>query len=304
MLAQICEILYNNQVGHKEGQQKQIFGPMYQYPRKLKSRSRMLSYNGTAPAPSNFMFSKAVIAAWLFGILFLISALALVWMYRQQQDLKLQNYNLSEEKKLNQEKKEINSEEDLLARLAQIMIMPEDKPVIYTVKGVETLSQTKPFYKNSKNGDRILLYKNRAILYRPSEDKIVNFASSDNLITDLAMPFSGTTTSTTTTTDLVSPSSATPTNTAVAVVQNLEIRNGTPTAGLASKWRSTMTDKGYKVLTIGNAANDQYAETTIINVSGKDVSKLEQDLGVVAVTNLPISEASTQADALIILGTK
>jgi|GEM_PF-1008046 hypothetical protein len=272
---------------------------MYQYPRKLR-RGRAISYNGTAPAPINFMSNKTIIAAWLFGVLFLVSAMGLIWQFRQVQDLKLQNYNLNEEKKMIQDKKVINSDDDLLARLAQIMLMPEDKPVIYTVKDVETLSLTKPFYKNGKNGDRMLLYKNRAILFRPSEDKIINFSSSDNLITDLAPLSSTMPTSTSPTVDLATPST-TVTNEAA---KTLEIRNGTATAGLASKWRTTMVGKGYKVLSIGNAANDQYTETVIVNVLAKDVSKLEQEFGTSAIINLPSGEATTQAEVLIILGTK
>jgi len=252
------------------------------------------------------MSNKTIIAAWLFGVLFLVSAMGLVWQFKAMQDLKIKNYDLTEKEKLSLDKKTITSDEDLLARLAEMMAMPEDKPVIYTVKDVETLAASKPFYKNAVNGDKMLLFRDRAILFRPSEGRMINVVGLDSL-SDLPTAMassSSATTSMAVTTDSSKTDVTTINVGSTELANSVEVRNGTPTSGLAGKWKTKLTDKGYKVLTIGNAVNDQYAETMVINLTGKDASKIEQVVGATSVTNMPSGEPSSQADVLIILGAK
>ncbi len=57
------------------------------------------------------------------------------------------------------------------------MLLPADEtPAIATVTDAEALKKEQPFFKDANNDDRIVIYAKaeRAILYRPSEDKIIN----------------------------------------------------------------------------------------------------------------------------------
>lgn len=259
---------------------------------------RVLSPNGLNNS-SNSM-SKSIIAAWLFGLLFVASAIALVAQFRQVSALKLENYNLQEEKKLSQSKREITSDSDLIARLQEIVLLPTDQPTIATVKDLDNGSPRTGFLASADNGDKMLLFRDRAILFRPSVDKIINMVGAGNLS---ELPTANTTSTTSGAIDLnASPSADSSINS--TPVQTLEIRNGTAVAGQAKTWQSKMTAKGYKVLSIGNAANSNYTETTLVNLSGKDISKLEQELGVSAVSNLASGESDGQADAVLIIGAK
>ncbi len=56
--------------------------------------------------------------------------------------------------------------------------LPKDEqPTVATVSDVSKLSN-QTFFANAQNGDRVLIYSKakKAILYRPSEDKIINIA--------------------------------------------------------------------------------------------------------------------------------
>ena len=262
-----------------------------------QSNNRVISPNGLGASSSNAM-SKSIIAAWLFGILFIASGAGVVLQFRQLKALKLENFNLQEEKKRSQTKREITNDGDLITRLQQIIVLPSDTPTIATVKDLDSTTTRSAFLANAINGDKMLIFRDRAILFRVSEDKIVNMVGAGNL-SDVP----GSTASSTPAIDASASGSAT-SESKSEVVKTLEIRNGTAIAGQAKVWQTKMLAKGYKVLAIGNAANDTYSETTLINLSGKDVSKLESELGLTAVTNLSLGEASSQADALIIIGTK
>ena len=65
--------------------------------------------------------------------------------------------------------------DSLIAEVGSLIALPTDeKPTVATVSDVEKLKD-QPFFKNAANGDKVLIYTNakKAILYRPSEKKVV-----------------------------------------------------------------------------------------------------------------------------------
>ncbi|HRH21793.1 MAG TPA: hypothetical protein PLJ58_01185, partial [bacterium] len=112
--------------------------------------------------------SKSIIAAWLFGILFIASGAGVVLQFRQLKALKLENFNLQEEKKRSQTKREITNDGDLIARLQQIIVLPSDTPTIATVKDLDSTTTRSAFLANAINGDKMLIFRDRAILFRVS----------------------------------------------------------------------------------------------------------------------------------------
>lgn len=68
--------------------------------------------------------------------------------------------------------------DDLLRRVGAHIVLPTDEaPTLATVSDPSQLKQY-PFFENAITGDKVLIYSQnkKAILYRPSEDKIVVIA--------------------------------------------------------------------------------------------------------------------------------
>ncbi len=62
-------------------------------------------------------------------------------------------------------------------RVKEIMVLPETEfPQMATVDNAPELAKTQAFFSAVENGDKILIYlqDQKAIIYRPSTDKIVN----------------------------------------------------------------------------------------------------------------------------------
>lgn len=75
----------------------------------------------------------------------------------------------------------VNLEEEIRVttqEVGKLMELPAEKPMVATVKDVTQLPANQPFFLVAKNGDKVLFYNDakKAILYRPSTDKIVNVA--------------------------------------------------------------------------------------------------------------------------------
>jgi hypothetical protein len=71
-----------------------------------------------------------------------------------------------------------NTRERIMSRLSSIMLLPDEtNPKIATISNIEDLKKENPeFYKNSVNGDTLVLYSELAIIYRDSLNKIINIA--------------------------------------------------------------------------------------------------------------------------------
>jgi hypothetical protein len=65
----------------------------------------------------------------------------------------------------------------LVKQVGQLMLLPNETPTVATVEDVKALS-SQPFFVNAANGDKVLVFVNarQAILYRPSQNKIINVA--------------------------------------------------------------------------------------------------------------------------------
>lgn len=69
----------------------------------------------------------------------------------------------------------------VLEQVSKIVELPEGEiPTITTVTDVNKLS-SQPFFKNAKNGDRVLVFtkSGKAIIYRPEANKIIEYSDID-----------------------------------------------------------------------------------------------------------------------------
>lgn len=66
--------------------------------------------------------------------------------------------------------------EDLVSRVSEHLLLPDETPTIATVTDAEALKAEQPFFRDAQDGDRIMIYPEaeRAILYSYSQDKLVN----------------------------------------------------------------------------------------------------------------------------------
>ena len=161
--------------------------------------------------------------------------------------------------------------EDILVKVGKLIVLPEGEvPELATVQDAEALAAEQAFFEGTVDGDKLLVYSQKALIYSPSRDILVNVGPI--YVSDL-------------------PELA------------VEVRNGSDTGGAASGLGELLVSKfGYNVVDVGDAADFDYEETVLVNLSGVDTGILEQELGVTAVTELPKGEASSTADVVIIIG--
>jgi hypothetical protein len=62
----------------------------------------------------------------------------------------------------------------LLGQVGKLIELPKEVPTVATVSDIKKL-QDQPFFANAKNGDKVLIFvqAKEAVLYRPSENKII-----------------------------------------------------------------------------------------------------------------------------------
>lgn len=176
----------------------------------------------------------------------------------------------------------------LTAQVAKLILLPSDEvPQIATVLDASLL-KNQPFFVNAKNGDRILIYPKamKALLFRPSEQRIIEIQAFSEKGVDLPQP------------------AATPQPATLKIV----ISNGTKTVGLTQVAQTELTDKFANVHVVAkiNAKSQNYETTLIVDLTrkNKDIATiLAKDLHA-TVTALPSGEESptAAADILIILG--
>ncbi|MDD3002903.1 MAG: hypothetical protein PHS06_03480 [Candidatus Shapirobacteria bacterium] len=132
------------------------------------------------------MYKKiAKISFTIFIAILIFSSLgAAGYFYKQYNDIKKDPNKVS-----------IDEIKSLTTVISKFMDLPADEtPTLATVTDKEKLKD-QDFFKKSENGDKILIYANakKAILYRPSTQKVIEFAplligNSDQNATPTEMP--------------------------------------------------------------------------------------------------------------------
>jgi len=213
--------------------------------------------------------SNRKLSRLIFIILFIVAIVGFVWYYVNYQQLK-DEVDLMGDSAAQQEMYE-QEVEDILLQVGRHIVLPEgEMPELATVQDAEALAAEQAFFEGAINGDKLLVFSQKALLYSPSRDILVNVGPI--YVSDLEK--------------LV-----------------VDVRNGSDMGGAASELSNLLTEKfGYDVVDVGDAANFNYEETVLVNLSGADVSILEQELGVTAVTKLPSKEKDSEADVVIIIG--
>lgn len=193
-------------------------------------------------------------------------------------------YNEYQKVKKNPEvvaKTEIKS---VVGSISRFMDLPKDEePTLATITDKEKLKDQE-FFKNAQNGDKVLIYTKarKAILYRPSTGRVIEFAP---LV-------------------IGAPDSSTAKQPQAEPVK-VAIYNGTKTVGLSSKYADKFAGiSSLLVVSKTNAAKD-YTETLVIDLKGgnKDIAdQIGQLVDGQVVDTLPDGEIKPEADILVIVG--
>lgn len=89
--------------------------------------------------------------------------------------LSWQNYQLQRPDAQQEIVKRAN--EDLVREVGSTILLPDETPNIASIVDVESLRKANAdFYKDAQNGDKLLIYSTKAIIYREAEGKIINVA--------------------------------------------------------------------------------------------------------------------------------
>ena len=187
----------------------------------------------------------------------------------------------------------------IIARVSKFMVLPSDeKPSVAILRGVADLAAQQPFYRDAKDGDILIIYSNRAIIYDAKANKLVSVS-----------PIQQNTATPVPTTVASGSAQLTPTPTGSPLAPEkvtIEVRNGTSTAGLAGNMASELKKNTLVTSTKTGDAKGAYTTTVLVDLSGGKkpgaVAALEAYLGVKAVTELPKGEVASTADILIIVG--
>ncbi len=196
----------------------------------------------------------------------------------------------------------------VVSAAGKLMDLPQDEtPVLATVTDREKI-KTQAFFARSENGDKVLLYTNfgRAILYRPSTNKIV-----DVTLINTTNEADGPTESTTNPPPVVNTPipvlSSTPTPTP-ATQTRVILLNGTATPGLTNTAETRLLAENTEIQIVqkANAAQQNYATTQVVVLNAAATTAANQIANLYNTTviqQLPSGESANGADVVVILGT-
>lgn len=195
-------------------------------------------------------------------------------------------YQKSQKLLQNPEAKAQADTQKLLDEVGKVFALPGGTPTIATVSDRSKLSEQQ-FFAAAQNGDKVLIYTDakKAILYRPSTKQVIEVGPitiQDNQATGSA-------------------------GVAGASEQKITVAvfNGTTRTGLTKGAGDKIAGiSGFDVTERVNAAQSDYENTIVVDVSGKNKTAAEALAARIGaeVATLPSDEDAPETDLLVILG--
>lgn len=197
----------------------------------------------------------------------------------------------------NPEKLVADNKNVMLKKIKTIIELPDEEPSTATVTDIERV-RNQPFFAKAQIDDVVLIFYKEAktILYRPSENRIVNWAFVDT------GQVAGARSAAPSPTPIPSPSMPSIPLDSITVA----IYNGTAKGGLASVAEERLIGKipQARIITKANAAKNDYKKTIVVDMTGihqdmadRVASALEGETSI-----LPGGESTPSAQIAVILG--
>jgi len=190
----------------------------------------------------------------------------------------------------------------LIKRISDLIVIKADEePTVATVQDANLLRQNNPlFYQDAENGDRLLVWSDKAVLYSTRMDKLLS-----------VMPIALLNASQQAANQTVGNQPPQPTSdqqqtTVLSENAKIQVLNGTATPGMAKKLSAVLAQNQIKVATMGDAKDKTYAKTIIVKLSDKPLTATLQALQTVLnaeVVSAPSAEKGLSGDVAIIVGT-
>jgi hypothetical protein len=188
----------------------------------------------------------------------------------------------------------------VLDKVTKLTELPTgETPTIATISDRDKLAG-QPFFANAVNGDKVIFYptSKRAIIYRPSTNKIIDMSQVN--VTDTTTPAPQAITTGVPALSNTPAQQTQPTNLRIAIY------NGTTTPKLANTAEKAITQSmAYvTVTTKDNAKNQEYNQSIVVDLTGArgEQAKTLATLVNGNVTTFPSGETRPDADILIIIG--
>ncbi|MCD4756611.1 hypothetical protein K8R20_03285 [bacterium] len=111
----------------------------------------------------------------LLPLLVVLLAGALVYLYLQYDNAQKEIVRLGDPAYISEMQE--NQANITLEKLGKLMLLPDESPTIATIVDADALrGENELFYKDAQNDDKLIIFSDKAILFRESEDLIVNVA--------------------------------------------------------------------------------------------------------------------------------
>jgi hypothetical protein len=174
-----------------------------------------------------------------------------------------------------------------------IIVKANEDPTVATIQDVDILKRQNPmFYKDAQNGDRLLIWSDKAVLYSAPRDIIL-------AVLPISLPASALN-------QQVGSASGTAAGQAKAETAIIEVRNGTGTVGMAKLMADKLSQLGLSVLKPADAKKKDYTQTVVVKLTDKELPQTLQAImaatGNARVVTLPAGENASKADFLVIVG--
>lgn len=265
---------------------------------KKSSRSSKVTFVSEKP-------EKNVKPVFIF-VLFVAMLLSAVYLYiKNGKDEALKNAQKPQEQaqvaQTNTESQNSGIPETLIDKLKKHLIVSEtDIPYIATITNIDLVKEKNPdFYANASDGDKVVVWKDRAVIYSEAKDRIVAVATAKPLLVAGSSGMSQPT------------ASSTPALTASQIIDQqiasttIEIRNGSRKNGAGRALQNILKSSGLNIEKLGDTGI-VYEGTRIIDLSeGKVPAVLDlilKSTSGTVVTALPDGEKVTKSQVLILIG--
>jgi hypothetical protein len=231
-------------------------------------------------------------------IVLLIIAMGLSAAYLLIKGMSVTNQSVKQggaEVRNGEQAEESQKPENVIDKVKRHILVNEDEaPYVATISNIDLVRAKNPeFYRDASQGDKVLIWSDKAVIYSEKLDKLVAVTSSLPASPDEEEGDGG---------DMEDAADESMEELEEITV---EIRNGSRVAGEASRLRASLTDRGIEVERIGDAAG-LYEGTRIIDLTGgranSVVDAIMEEVGGIASQDIPEGEPDTEANILIIIG--